>query len=148
MYILLLIALWLIAARAGGSQSPKNAPQREFSSQQYIIAHNSVLNDLRALEKAKLRSMIISKAIKNNIDPDLFLRIAICESGLQKNSQNKNSTASGIFQFLNSTFIKQAKAYGLRSTDKNNPEIQAELAALMISDGGIHNWSASRSCWD
>ena len=99
------------------------------------------------MERDRIRAMVISKATENNIDPDLFLRIAKCESNLNPQAKNKISTASGIFQFLNSTFIKQAEAYGIEWSDKNDPEVQAELAANMIADGGLFHWNASRSCW-
>lgn len=86
-------------------------------------------------------------AKKYHIDPALFLRIAKCESGLKENAKNPSSSASGIFQFLTGTFISQANAYNLPTDNKNNPEIQIELAARMIADGKINHWAASKSCW-
>ena len=94
-----------------------------------------------------MKALVTSTALKYNIDPDLFLRIAICESGLNPNAKNKTSTASGLFQFLNSTFFNYAEAYEF-PLDKNNPEIQANLAAKMIQDGGLSHWNSSRSCWE
>ena len=98
--------------------------------------------------RAQIEDMVISKAKEFNIDSELFLRIAICESGLKTNAQNPRSTASGLFQFLNSTFFNYAKAYELPIDDKNDPEVQAELAARMIADGGLSHWNESRSCWE
>ena len=96
--------------------------------------------------KAQIEEMVTSTAKEFNIDPELFLRIAKCESGLKKNGKNPRSTARGIFQFLNSTFFTYAKAYELPLI-KDDPEIQAELAARMIADGGLNHWSASKNCW-
>ena len=94
------------------------------------------------------KSIIASRACYNHIDSELLLRIAKCESGFNPNARNKHSTASGLFQFIDSTFINQAQAREIEWTDKNDPEIQAELAARMIADGGLGHWNASRNCWD
>lgn len=102
----------------------------------------------RALEKDKVKAIVRSKAIKNNIDPDLFERIAYCESNFNPQAQNQTSTASGVFQFLDSTFYHWTSWYGIAYAAKNDPETQSELAALMIRDGGLSHWNASRSCWD
>ena len=125
----------------------KTASGRIFIPQPYITASNSVLNDLGAIRRDAVIAIVRSKAIKYNIDQDLFLRIAKCESGFKADAQNKTSTASGVFQFLTSTFTKQAEAHGLQWTDKNDAETQAELAAHMIAEGGLRHWNASRECW-
>ena len=126
----------------------KTASGRIFIPQPYITASNSVLNDLGAIRRDAVIAIVRSKAIKYNIDQDLFLRIAKCESGFKADAQNKTSTASGVFQFLTSTFTQQAEAHGLRWTDKNDAETQAELAAHMIAEGGLRHWNASKDCWD
>jgi soluble lytic murein transglycosylase-like protein len=125
----------------------KTALQRIFIPQPYITASNSVLNDLGAIRRDAVIAIVRSKAIKYHIDQDLFLRIAKCESGFKADAQNKTSTASGIFQFLTSTFTQQAEAHGLLWTDKNDAETQAELAAHMIAEGGLRHWNASKDCW-
>ena len=108
-------------------------------SEQFVYEGRAVSNEIERI--------IISKAIAESISPELLLRIAKCESSLNPNAKNPNSTASGLFQFLTSTFIHYAQAYEL-PLEKNNPEIQAELAAKMIKDGGIIHWYASRNCWE
>ena len=125
----------------------KTASGRIFIPQPYITASNSVLNDLGAIRRDAVIAIVRSKAIKYHIDQDLFLRIAKCESGFKADAQNKTSTASGIFQFLTSTFTQQAEAHGLLWTDKNDAETQAELAAHMIAEGGLRHWNESRACW-
>lgn len=47
---------------------------------------------------------IKSMAVKNNIDPNVAFAIAVCESSLNPYAKNKNSTAKGIYQFLDSTW--------------------------------------------
>lgn len=124
-YILIVIALWAVS---------------------FLILTPRTI-EIEPTPTPTIEEIIISKAIDNNINPELFLKIAKCESGLKPDAQNKTSSASGIFQFLNSTFFSYAHAYGLSTEDKNDPLIQAELAAKMISDGGLSHWNASKNCW-
>lgn len=86
-------------------------------------------------------------ALKWGISADLFVRIIKCESGFKIGVKNPASTASGLMQFLDSTYSKYAKIYSI-TADKNDPGAQMEMAARIIADGGIHNWDASRSCWE
>ncbi len=90
--------------------------------------------------------LVASAAQRHGVDPALLVKVATCESGLRPGASNSKSTASGLFQFLTSTFQSQAKKYGIVG-DKNDPYVQAELASLMISQGGITHWSESKSCW-
>ena len=157
LYIAILLTLWVLvfvwlAEKTVSRQfglirdvKAKEVPTHYFYQ---IYAYNSILTQYGDFwEKEWVKSVIISKAREFNIDEDLFLKIAYCESGYKKDIKNTQSSASGIFQFLDSTFYYQAKKYGLRSTDKNSVEIQAELAARMLADGGFSHWYASKSCW-
>lgn len=74
------------------------------------------------------------------------MKVAECESGFKPDVKNRLSTASGLFQFLDGTFFKYAEAYELPTDNKNDPKIQAELAAKMIRDGGLGHWDASKNC--
>jgi len=98
-------------------------------------------------DEQSIQDLIYTTALRNHIDPNLFLSIARCESGFRIEAKNPKSTASGIFQFLNSTFITHAQAYEL-PLEKDNPKIQIELAAKMIANGGVGHWNASKSCWN
>lgn len=73
-------------------------------------------------------------------------RISYCESG-QKNAQNPVSSASGYFQFINSTWSwvtelePPAKAYSF--------EVQLEaFHTLWDSGNGASHWNPSRYCWE
>lgn len=89
-------------------------------------------------------------ALKYDIDPALPLAIAKAESGLVINAKNSHSSASGLFQYINSTFEYFCiKKYGIAQSmaDKNNPDFQAHCAVRMLADGGESHWNESRHVW-
>jgi soluble lytic murein transglycosylase-like protein len=84
------------------------------------------------------------------VDKDLAIRIALAESGLNCKVKNKNSSAGGLFQFINSTFLNTQKRLGKpqdisRKYDCNE---NAELGIYLLSKGELQHWNASRSVWD
>lgn len=90
--------------------------------------------------------LIKSYSQQYGISADIPLRIAKCESGYNQYSKNKSSTASGVFQYLASTWkgTDQGKA-GMSVFD---PDANVKAAVSYIA---IHKstspWNASRSCW-
>jgi len=80
----------------------------------------------------------------------LLNRIVIAESGWRVDAKNKRSTASGLFQFLDSTFASFCiKKYAMAESldQKNDPYIQMDCAVKMIQDGGLSHWNASKQNW-
>lgn len=75
------------------------------------------------------------------------MKIARCESGLNPNAKNPASTASGIMQFLDSTYARYAKLYAI-TAPKSDPQAQLEMATRIISEKGTKDWAASASCWE
>jgi soluble lytic murein transglycosylase-like protein len=90
--------------------------------------------------------VIREEAQKEGVDQDLLVSIARCESGFHPSVHNATSTASGLYQFLDSTWASQSAKYGI-TTQKDDPYGQIELAVKMIRDGGLSHWKASQSCW-
>lgn len=71
--------------------------------------------------------------------------IAECESRGSYTAQNPSSSASGKYQFLDSTW----KAMGgstARAKDAS-PAEQDRLAAKLLAQQGTAPWAASQSCW-
>jgi membrane-bound lytic murein transglycosylase MltF len=109
-------------------------------SDHFIVAYNSILSPAEAF-KEEIKSVIITKAVRNNIDPGLFLRIAMCESGLNPQAKNPISSASGIFQFLQSTWSSWGKGDVF---DVNN---NVDAAIRLFLARGTAPWNPSKSCW-
>src|SRR5262245_19809670 len=84
------------------------------------------------------------------VDKYLAIRIAHAESGLNCKVQNENSSAGGLFQFVNSTFVSTQKRLGKRPdiSKKLDCDENAELGIYLLSKGELYHWSASRTAWD
>ena len=63
-------------------------------------------------------------------------------------TQNPSSTASGLFQFLDSSWIAYGGGkYTSRAKDAT-PAQQYEIANRAYAQSGLTPWSASRECWN
>ena len=68
-------------------------------------------------------------------------RIIICESGWKPEAKNSHSTASGLFQFLASTWS------GWGEGDVFNPYDNIKGGVRLYQAQGTRPWLASESCW-
>lgn len=77
-----------------------------------------------------------------------FIKIARCESGfnLDPNAKNPNSTATGIYQFINGTWHSYCKGKNVYNFVDN---IDCFYKVLEV-DGikGLNHWNASKHCWE
>ena len=94
---------------------------------------------------------IIYIAQHENINVNMFLGIAKAESNFNPTAKNPVGTASGVMQFLDSSFRNYCiNKYQLTDTmeEKNNPAIQINCAAYMLQEpkGWMH-WLASKDTW-
>ena len=133
-----MLAILAFAKKASGEDlSVKAIPTY---SDHFLVAYNSILNPREAF-KEEIKSVIITKAVRNNIDPELFLKIAMCESGLNPMAINPTSSASGLFQFLPSTWSNWGKGDVFDVNDNVDAAIRLFLAR------GTAPWNPSKSCW-
>jgi nucleoid-associated protein YgaU len=70
--------------------------------------------------------------------------IARCESGGNIRAQNPSSTASGKYQFLDTTW----RALGGVGRAKDASEaVQDAMAVKLLTQSGTAPWAASQACW-
>ena len=97
---------------------------------------------------AVIRHVITESALEFGVDPRLMIRIAECESGLNPGAKNPKSTATGLFQFLHSTW--ESNRGRLEPVYEPwqivDPIASSRIAADMVSQGS-RAWASSESCW-
>lgn len=76
----------------------------------------------------QIAQIINEAATRHGVDPAALTMIAQMESGFDPSAQNPNSSASGLFQFINST----AQQYGLQNP--LDPAQSADAAARKMKD--------------
>lgn len=82
--------------------------------------------------------------------PDRTLeRIAWCESQNRPDAKNPHSSASGLFQFLNSSWESYGKELWGSTEGKSvfSKKDSTELAYYVASRYGYGSWSSSFACW-
>lgn len=77
---------------------------------------------------SNIRDIISGAAQRYGIEPDVLSYIAQRESNFNPQAKNPNSSAKGLFQFIDST----AKGYGL--TDPFDPTASSDAAARLTRD--------------
>jgi len=97
-------------------------------------------------EKRKrcVRELIITIAKQENINPQLALKVAECESGYNPYAVNVNTDGSrdrGLYQWNDK--------YHPEITDKMafDPEIATREFCRAVKSGHLYWWNASRPCW-
>jgi hypothetical protein len=93
----------------------------------------------------EIQQIIRNAAAKYSVDANLLLGIAKCESGFNPAAKNRNSTASGLFQFIRGTWAGTPQ--GRQGISVFDAQANAEAAAWKISQGGLSAWNASKRCW-
>jgi len=82
---------------------------------------------------------------------ELLKKIAFCESSYKADATNPYSTATGTYQFTESTWNEACKATGHTDwtlEDRKDPEKATRVAIWYIAKGQIGRWSESQHCWN
>ncbi len=139
------------AAEAARVQAEKDAAaaqiEQDRQAQLAAVAAQSAQNTQSSIPgEEDIKNIIRNAAAEYGVDADLLIHIAYCESGYDPSDRNKSgSSASGLFQFMPSTF--RATPAGQAGRSIWDATANAEAAAWKISQGGIDAWNASRHCW-
>ena len=82
-----------------------------------------------------IKSIITYNAKRAGANPDMILAFAATESDMNPNAKAPNTSASGLFQFLGSTWQEQISKHGAKySLPKNASPFDPEAATLMASE--------------
>ena len=81
------------------------------------------------------------------ISDDLPLAIGKCESGYNQFAKNKSSSASGVFQYLASTWAGTDEGKAGLSVFDADANVRAAIKYI-ASRGHAAPWNASKSCWN
>ena len=100
----------------------------------------------RHYSKAEVEQLIRYYSAQYGIAADLPLRIARCESGLNQFAKNRTSTASGVFQYLSSTWSSTDQGKLGLSVFDADANVKAAVSYI-ASRGHARPWAASQYCW-
>lgn len=82
------------------------------------------------------------------VDENLALCLAKNESGFNPLAKNPSSSAGGVFQFINSTWISTAKRMGTGFTlaDKYDAEKNIQAGVWLLKTDGAGHWVVASKC--
>ena len=129
----------LVSFASGNNRIPKVQQERKSP-----VADTNPFNG-RSYSKEEVIQLIKDYSAQYGISADLPLRIARCESGYNQFSQNRNSTASGIFQYLSSTWNNTSA--GRKGVSVFDADANVLMAVSSIATHGTAPWLASKNCW-
>jgi len=140
----------LPAAFASGNSPDSLAKLLDTSASKRISQYVSQSSNVaqysgRHYSKDEVIQLIKDYSAQYGISADLPLRVANCESGFNQASKNNHSTASGVYQYLASTW--RNTEVGKAGISVFDADANVHMAIKSIASGGIGNWNASRRCW-
>lgn len=85
----------------------------------------------------------------NGVDGNLARNIAWAESRFKCDARNRRSSAGGVYQFIDATWLNTQKRLGkpLTLDTKYDCDENIEAGIYLISQGELHHWNASKTKW-
>lgn len=80
-------------------------------------------------------------------ESDGWAPVIRCESGGNPNAQNGHSSASGLFQFVDPTWLGLGGGEFARRAKDATVEQQYQIANRALERNGLRDWAASKHCW-
>lgn len=109
------------------------------------LQRNPQSEQLRQYSKEEVKALIISYSEQYGISPEAPLCIAQKESGFNSNSRNRNSSASGVFQYLNGTWKATDEGKLGHSVFDAEQNIKAAVKYMAIHKN-TRPWTVAPSC--
>jgi hypothetical protein len=88
-----------------------------------------------------MEAIIRAAAARYGADPTQLLRVAYCESRYNPSAYNRSSGASGLFQFLATTWAANSVRAGYAGASVFDPVANANTAAWMFARQQAGQWS-------
>lgn len=80
-------------------------------------------------------------------DTSVSLNIACAESRFVAHAKNPNSSAAGVYQWIDSSWARMSTKYYGYVEDKMNEDRNIELSNWVIATYGTSDWNASKHVW-
>jgi uncharacterized protein YabE (DUF348 family) len=90
---------------------------------------------------SEIEAIIREAAAAQGADAEQLLRVAYCESRFNPGAYNASSGASGLFQFIPSTWAANSLRAGYAGASVFDPVASANVAAWMFARGQAGQWS-------
>jgi hypothetical protein len=114
---------------------PDSATQKEIKTESANTS--SVSSSVKTVDEVK--DLIRKTALKYEVDPDLMLKLASCESEFRSDVVT-SGRYYGVYQFSKATFVEYSNKMNIPNADPLNPEQNIEVAAYMIQNGQLSKW--------
>jgi uncharacterized protein YabE (DUF348 family) len=89
---------------------------------------------------SEIEAIIRDAAAAHGANADQLVRVAYCESRFNPGAYNASSGASGLFQFLASTWAANSVRAGYAGASAFDPVASANVAAFMFARGQAGQW--------
>lgn len=101
---------------------------------------------LKSLKTPTIEDKIRLSAIKYGVSKSVALNVACAESLFDAHAKNPNSTAEGVYQWLDGSWKSYGQKYwgSLEGRSKLDADDNIELSMLVLKDVGTKDWEASR----
>lgn len=115
------------------------------------LSDNIAAPILQPEEKAAAKPKTVPELIRHyslkySVDEKLAIAIATCESWMNPNAKNKNSSAAWVYQHLSRYFPARAKKYWFAWASVFDAEANVAVSIWMLRDQGTSPWNASKHC--
>lgn len=110
----------------------------------------SCIPEQKLITKDDVKLEIIKQALEADVNIYTALKIAKSESNYDHLAKNKNSSVSGVFQIIRSTFlegIKKMKVDWVES-DVFDYKKNIQMSIWIMKKGEYWRWNASKKSWN